>query len=73
MSHIIDVEKTLPFTCEDCKHFHEGIKCAAFDIIPIEIYDNAESHKSVVEGQHGDYVFSATKDRQTLHSYELGD
>ena len=70
MPHLIDTEKSLPFSCEDCKHFKEGIKCAAFDIIPLEIYDNAESHTAVLDGQHGDFVFETDKKRDVLHSYE---
>lgn len=70
MTHLIDVEKSLPFSCEDCKHYKEGIKCAAFDIIPLEIYGNAESHTAVIDGQHGDFVFETDKAREVLRSYE---
>ncbi len=73
MNHLIDVERSLPFSCEDCKHYKEGIKCAAFDIIPLDIYDNAESHNKVIDGQHGDYIFETDKEREMLRTYEVAD
>lgn len=50
MKHLIDIEKEQPYQCEDCRHFKGGIRCAAFDVIPMSIYDNAESHNKVLEG-----------------------
>lgn len=73
MNHLIDVERSLPFSCEDCKHYKEGIKCAAFDIIPLDIYDNAESHNKVIDGQRGDYIFETDKEREVLRTYEAAD
>ena len=70
MKHLIDIEKPLPFSCEDCKHHKGGVSCAAFDIIPLDIYDNAEGHTKVVDGQRGDYVFETDKEREVMRTYE---
>ena len=73
MKHLIDIEKEQPYQCEDCRHFKGGIRCAAFDVIPMSIYDNAESHNKVLEGQHGSYVFETDKPRETMRVYEVAD
>ena len=73
MNRLIDVERRLPFSCEDCKYYKGGIKCAAFDIIPLEIYADAESHAKPIDGQHGNYVFKTDKEREVLRSYEEAD
>ena len=73
MKHLIDIEKEQPYQCEDCRHFKGGIRCAAFDVIPMSIYDNAESHNKVLEGQHGSYVFEREKPRETMRVYEVAD
>lgn len=59
--------------CEDCKHFLFGAKCRAFDLIPIEIYEDPEAHTTVVSGQKGDYVFATDKPRDTMRVYGDGD
>lgn len=79
MARTIDKIKQLPYHCTDCKHFISGLRCKAFeDIIPIEIWGNAESHKTVLPEQKGDYVFDTDKPRDTMRVYgedtpELGD
>lgn len=55
--------------CEDCKHFLGGVGCRAFDVIPLDIYENPEGHTSVVQGQKGDYVFETDKPRETMRVY----
>ncbi|MDE6140860.1 MAG: hypothetical protein K2F95_07915 [Alistipes sp.] len=73
MGCLIDVENPLPFSCEDCKHYKEGVKCAAFDIIPLEIYGNAEGHTQVIDGQYGNYLFETDRERNVLRIYEMSD
>ncbi len=73
MKHLIDIEKEQPYQCEDCRHFKGGIRCAAFDVIPMSIYDIAESHNTVLEGQHGSYVFETDKPRETMRVNEGAD
>ena len=69
MGHIIDKEIERSYMCEDCKHFVRGLTCRAFDIIPLEIFDNPEGHTEVVPGQNGDYVFEPDKPRDTMRVY----
>ena len=69
MAHIVDRIETRPYLCEDCKHFIKGLQCKAFDIIPIEIFDNPEGHTSIVSGQKGKYVFETDKPRDTMRVY----
>lgn len=59
--------------CEDCKNFLSGLKCRAFDLIPVEIYEDAEGHTTVVSGQKGDYVFATDKPRDTMRVYGDGE
>lgn len=73
MANITDRIEKRPYMCEDCKHFLTGVKCRAFDLIPIEIYEDAEAHTSVVPGQKGDYVFATGKPRDTMRVYGDGD
>ena len=73
MTKTTDRIEALPYGCEDCKHFISGLKCRAFDLIPLEIYGDAESHTSVVPGQHGDYVFATDKPRDTMRVYGVFD
>lgn len=73
MKHLIDTEKKQPYQCEDCRHFKGGIQCAAFDVIPMPIYDDAESHNKVLDGQYGSYVFETDKPRETMRVYEVAD
>ena len=44
MAKITDRIEERPYMCEDCKHFLSGAKCRAFDLIPIEIYEDPEAH-----------------------------
>lgn len=69
MAKITDRIEKLPYKCEDCKHFISGLTCRAFDIIPLEIYGNAEAHTKVVPSQKGSYVFDTDKDRDTMRVY----
>ena len=70
MARTIDKIVERSYLCEDCKHFISGLRCKAFeDIIPIEIWGNAESHKTVLPEQKGDYVFDTDKPRDTMRVY----
>ena len=73
MAKISDRIEERPYMCEDCKHFLSGVKCRAFDLIPIEIYEDPEAHTTVVPGQRGDYVFAPDKPRDTMRVYGDGD
>lgn len=53
MAKITDRIEERPYMCEDCKHFLSGAKCRAFDLIPIEIYEDPEAHTAVVPGKKG--------------------
>ena len=65
----IDKIEKRPYLCEDCKYFVSGLKCKAFDFIPLEIFDNPEGHTVVVPGQNGNYVFETNKTRDTMRVY----
>lgn len=69
MGHIVDKEIEQPYMCEACKHFVRGATCKAFDLIPLEIFDNPEGHTEVVPGQKGDYIFETDKPRDTMRVY----
>lgn len=69
MTHLVDKIEKRPYLCEDCKHFIKGITCRAFDIIPLEVFENPEGHVSVVPGQKGNYVFETDKQRDTMRVY----
>lgn len=69
MAHLIDKIEQRPYLCEDCKHFIKGIQCRAFDIIPLEVFDDPEGHTSVLPGQKGGYVFETDKPRDTMRIY----
>ena len=69
MTHLIDKIEQRPYLCEDCKNFIKGLQCSAFDIIPMEVFDNPEGHTSVLPGQKGDYVFETDKPRDTMRIY----
>lgn len=69
MAHLIDKIEQRPYLCEDCKHFIKGIQCRAFDIIPLEVFDDPEGHTSVLPGQKGGYVFETDKLRDTMRIY----
>ena len=73
MAKMTDKIEELPYVCEDCKHFLSGLKCRAFDLIPLEIYGDTEAHTSIVPGQKGDYVFATDKPRDTMRVYVDGD
>ena len=61
MGHLVDIQRPIPFSCEACKHFISGCRCKAFDVIPIELFGEAESHNKVLKSQNGDFVFETTK------------
>ena len=69
MAYLIDKIEQRPYLCEDCKHFIKGLQCRAFDIIPLEVFDDPEGHTSVLPGQKGDYVFETDKPRDTMRIY----
>ncbi len=69
MKHLIDTEVPMPYRCEHCKYFVSGLTCRAFDIIPLEIFDNPEGHTAVVDGQKGDYVFETVHEREIMRIY----
>lgn len=69
MAHLIDKIEQRLYLCEDCKHFIKGLQCRAFDIIPLEVFDDPEGHTSVLPGQKGDYVFETDKPRDTMRIY----
>lgn len=69
MAHLIDKIEQRRYLCEDCKHFIKGLQCRAFDIIPLEVFDDPEGHTSVLPGQKGDYVFETDKPRDTMRIY----
>lgn len=69
MAHLIDKIEQRPYLCEDCKHFIKGLQCRAFDIIPLEVFDDPEGHTSVLPGQKGNYVFETDKPRDTIRIY----
>ena len=71
MPHSIDKKRPIPFTCEQCAHFIEGTTCKAFDTIPIDIIFDAERHNNTIDGQKGNYVFTATVKRQFIRSYKI--
>lgn len=73
MAKITDRIEERPYMCEDCKNFLSGLKCRAFDLIPVEIYEDAEGHTTVVSGQKGDYVFATDKPRDTMRVYGDGE
>lgn len=73
MKHLVDIEQECPYSCEDCKHYISGLQCKAFDIIPLEIWDNTESHTTVLPEQKGDYVFETDKQRDTMRVYVAGE
>lgn len=73
MARLIDNIEELPYGCEDCKHFISGLQCKAFDIIPLDIVLDAESHVSVLPEQKGKYVFEPDKPRDTMRVYVSGD
>ncbi len=69
MKHLIDQNKPVPFTCQDCIHIDVGnpFRCKAFDLIPEKIF--GENHKKVVKGQRGDYVFETKAKRRYERVY----
>lgn len=69
MAHLVDKIVELPYRCDDCKHFVSGLQCKAFDIIPLEIWGNTESHTVVLPEQKGDYVFEPARPRDTMRVY----
>lgn len=69
MKHLVDIEQKCPYSCEDCKHYISGLQCKAFDIIPLEIWDDTESHTAVLPEQKGNYVFETDKPRDTMRVY----
>lgn len=69
MARIVDIFEERPYTCEDCKHFLSGLKCRAFELIPLEYYADAETHSTVVPEQKGSYVFVTDKPRETMRIY----
>lgn len=73
MKHLIDIEKALPYCCEDCKYYIENLRCAAFQVIPLSIYYNPESHNKVIAGQCDNYIFSTDKPRNTMRVYMEDD
>ena len=73
MAKITDIIEERSYMCEDCKHFLSGVKCRAFDLIPLEIYGDPEAHTTIIPGQKGDYVFATDKPRDTMRVYVDGD
>ena len=69
MAHLIDKIEQRPYLYEACKHFIKGLQCRAFDIIPLEVFDDPEGHTSVLPVQKGDYVFETDKPRDTMRIY----
>ena len=67
--HFIHKDEPVPFSCEDCEHFINGVKCKAFDPIPVEYIVDAEAHNKVNESQTGDFVFITRKERQYNRVY----
>ena len=70
--HLIHNENPLPYSCEQCLHFIENVKCKAFEIIPIDYICDAEAHNKVVKGQKGDFVFQTNEKRQYMRVYTIG-
>lgn len=60
--------------CTNCLHFMGERKCKAFpEEIPREVYFNRSSHKNVLEGQYGEYVYMSKtpeKDKQIMERYQ---
>jgi len=52
--------------CASCAHYQGFGRCLAYDRIPSEILRNRVEHKSVLEGQTGQYVYEYGKPRQWL-------
>ena len=73
MKHLVDKEQQLPYTCAQCKHFKKGFTCAAFAVIPPELYFEAEKHNKVIQGQNGAFTFEAVGKRDSMRVYELED
>jgi len=71
MAKTVDRIENRPYLCEDCKHFISGLKCKAFDLIPLKMFDNPEGHISVVPEQKGNFVFETDKPRETMRVYEV--
>ncbi len=71
MVHLVDKEQELPYVCEQCKHHKHGFTCAAFDLIPPDLFFDAEKHNKVISGQNGEFVFSAKEERSKIRSYEF--
>lgn len=69
MVKIIDKIEECPYMCEHCKHFKHGHSCLAFDVIPLDILLDAESHTTVLPDQKGDYVFEPAGPRDTMRIY----
>ena len=43
--------------CNECKHHIDGLKCKAFDEIPLAILAGEDKHLVRINGQTGDFVF----------------
>ena len=43
--------------CESCIHYEGKRKCAAFDLIPHEVWFDNNRHNKKIKGQRGDYLF----------------
>ncbi|MCM1035605.1 MAG: hypothetical protein NC038_07715 [Paludibacter sp.] len=69
MKHLVDNIVECPYLCQDCKHFISGLQCAAFDVIPLNLFDEPEKHTRVVEGQKGDFIFEPKHPRSTMNVY----
>lgn len=73
MGHLVDIQRPIPFSCEACKHFISGCRCKAFDVIPIELFGEAESHNKVLKSQNGDFVFETDAPREYTREYVVED
>lgn len=47
--------------CNSCNHYESGLKCKAFDRIPVSILINDDKHQIVLPGQKNPVVYEEKK------------
>lgn len=65
------MQKETPRCCEECRHYISGAKCRAFDLIPIEFFNDAGQHNKRLSTQKGDFVFSSDIPAPIMYIYPL--
>lgn len=67
---LIDYEIEEPRSCDECRHYISGAVCRAFDVIPIEFFNDAGRHNKKRANQKGDFVFSSDIPAPTMRIYK---